>query len=90
MIKVGDIVRVVGHGEHDGWVSSMEDMVGEKYEVSAIWKKYATEEPYYVVDGFLFCADELEKVESEHKEKLLQMLDDGELGELRNYIEEYL
>ncbi len=84
MIRVGDTVKVVGHGAHDGWVRSMDDMVGNTYKVESI------EEPYCIVDGYLFYADELEKVESEHKEKLLQMLDDGELGELRNYIEEYL
>ena len=90
MIRVGDTVKVVGHGAHDGWVCSMEDMVGKKYEVDDVVKKYETEESYYVIEGFLFCADELEKVESEHKAKLLQMLDDGELNKLRNYIEEYL
>ena len=70
MIRVGDIVKVVGHGAHDGWACSMDDMVGKKYEVSAI------EEPYYVVEDFLFYADELEKVESEHKAKLLELLHD--------------
>lgn len=67
MIRVGDTVRVVGRGEH---VRSIDDIVGNTYKVESI------EEPYCIVNGYLFYREELEKVESEHKEKLLELLHD--------------
>lgn len=96
MIKAGDAVKVIGK-KHGGWVYSMNGMINHVYKVDGI------EDGYYFVNGYYFYEDELEKVTSKHKEKLLEMIgnvekyastledkDDfyNQINKLKNYIEE--
>lgn len=69
MIKIGDAVRVIGE-KHDGWVYSMNRMKNHVYKVEGI------EGDCYIVDGYYFYEDELEKTTSKYKEKLLEMIGD--------------
>lgn len=74
-MKIGDNVRVVGKCA-EGWVSDMDDMIGNIYKIEDF------DDGYWVVDGFLFYSEELEKVPdiNDHKtelENLLHKLADG-------------
>lgn len=75
MLKIGDNVRVIGKCA-EGWVSDMDDMIGNIYKIEDF------DDGYWVIDGFLFYSEELEKVPdiNDNKmelKKLLRKLSDG-------------
>lgn len=58
MIQTGDFVRVKGSGTHDGWVSTMDNMVGHVYRVTVV----DADPVDYVIDRLIFREDEIELV----------------------------
>lgn len=75
MINIGDLVRIKGKGNHGGWVTSMDDMVGKVYTVTAV-------SPVgYLVDGFCFSEDEIELVNSEERREVVRFFSERQIEE---------